>query len=187
MLDLEELMKEDDSVIDYLKRNILPFKEQFMNPWTSSVANFGISTTQRVEGAHNILKKFLDRKSNNDFYEVWLAVNKAIEEQIKLIDESLDNDTIKTLNNLPVELSPLKFKVLLVTIQGIRDQYERMKRQHDGKGCTLQSTKSLGYPCSHKIGELLARRGHLLPDDVHDQWRLDYDPEGSVSLKLIMI
>lgn len=61
-----EKYKDHMSVIAYIEKNWLPFKEKFVYAWTNKVTHFGNHVTSRVEGAHSKLKRYL-QVSTSDF------------------------------------------------------------------------------------------------------------------------
>ena len=147
-----------------------------MEPWCGQIPHFGHFTTQRVKGAHNILKKFLDRKYTSNFMEVWKALDKSMYKQMMQVIYSMDNNGIKFHKNLPQKMDQLQFKILQQPLSKCREHLEQIRQDHNEETCSQTTTKGMGIPCLHRIKELLVMHGHL-PDDFHKHWQLDYDPE----------
>ena len=171
---LRESLSDREGVMDYLDRNILPLKHQFVEAWMGDVPHFGSQSSQRVEASHSLLKKFLDRRATANVLELWQAVKKLVEDQLAQIHASLDEDPIKSLVGLPKELQPLTFQISLTGVKMCKDQFDQFKRNHDGLPCTNGTRGRLGIPCSHEIGDLLVGQGLILPEDFHPHWIIDY-------------
>ena len=116
-----------------------------------------------------------------------MGLNKLIEEQIKTVYASLEDDMMKCLTDLPIEMRPLTFKVSRVGLRLCKEQFDRFKRGHDGVGCTRQTSEGMGVPCSHQIKVLLAQRGNLVPEDFHFHWQLGYAPNNTVCVIMLII
>ena len=169
-----------------MENNIFPIKETFVTAWTCINPDFGNKTTSWVEGAHATLKQFLANSLGN-LLDVWKSLDRTVLNQIKSVHASLYNSQIKLGTVLPPELLPLGYKLSLEAIHLVREQFEKFKRDHDGKVCTKSYFKTMGLPCSHQIGDRLAFRGSVVPKDVHPQWRLDYDPCSSSSVSWLKL
>ena len=65
-------------VVDYCKKTWLPYKKYFVDAWTENFTHFGNRVTSRAEGAHSLLKKYL-QVSTGDFREVKNKICHAIE------------------------------------------------------------------------------------------------------------
>ncbi|KAI3881991.1 hypothetical protein MKW92_024281, partial [Papaver armeniacum] len=62
--------------ISYVKTQWLARKDKFVCAWTNQIKHFGNRTTNRVEGEHAILKKFL-KCSTRIFLKCWQDMNNA--------------------------------------------------------------------------------------------------------------
>ncbi len=51
--------RRDTVLLDYLRSTWLPLREKFMSAWVDQHLHLGATTTSRVEGAHAILKRYL--------------------------------------------------------------------------------------------------------------------------------
>jgi hypothetical protein len=56
---LQQSYRQEVALISYLRNTWLPLKEKFMSPWVDERLHFGATTTSRVEGAHAVLKRYL--------------------------------------------------------------------------------------------------------------------------------
>ncbi|KAI3872365.1 hypothetical protein MKW92_041706, partial [Papaver armeniacum] len=62
--------------ISYVKTQWLARKEKFVCAWTNQIKHFGNRTTNRVEGEHAILKRFL-KCSTGKFLKCWQDMDNA--------------------------------------------------------------------------------------------------------------
>ncbi|KAI3838661.1 hypothetical protein MKW92_042112, partial [Papaver armeniacum] len=62
--------------ISHVNTQWLARKEKFVYAWTNQIKHFGNRTTNRVEGEHAILKRFL-KCSTSNFIKCWQDMNNA--------------------------------------------------------------------------------------------------------------
>jgi hypothetical protein len=75
-----------DDYVGYINDNWLTLvrKVQVVRAWTDQHLHFGTTVTSWIEGAHAVLKRFLD-SSTGDLYTTWLGIEKAVDNQINSI------------------------------------------------------------------------------------------------------
>ncbi|KAK1360023.1 hypothetical protein POM88_044497 [Heracleum sosnowskyi] len=145
--------------------------QKFVHAYTNKVLHFGNRTTNRVESAHNSLKRFL-KTSTGNLDIVWSRVHSLLELQENEIKASFVGSANKDLHIMILYLStPLTGKVSHMSIKKIMKEYSRHGVNTDPKTCGCYLRTSHGLPCSHEM-RLLDEEGRGIDlNDVHIFWR----------------
>lgn len=164
-----EKYKDHTSVITYIEKTWLPYKEKFIYAWTNKVTHFGNHVTSRVEGAHSKLKRYL-QVSTGDLRGVKDKICLVIDNEFHEIKARLSSEKIRIAHKFQIPL----FKQLIGHVSAyalgeILKQYE-LARSNILPPCKDNFTSSMGLPCAHIIR---AQFQPLQLDDIHPQWRLD--------------
>jgi hypothetical protein len=56
---LQNSLRRERSLLDYLRHTWIPLKEHFMAPWVNEHLHLGATETSRVEGFHAVLKQLM--------------------------------------------------------------------------------------------------------------------------------
>ena len=132
--------------------------------------NFGNCVTSRVEGAHALLKKYLQVSTGN-LCEVKNKICLANENQFHEIKAQLSSEQIQVPHHFHIPLfRELVTRVSVFSLDQLFKQCEIAKfdelfvyKRH--------FMKTMGLPCAHKIRNMKHEMLHI--DDIHLQWRLD--------------
>jgi hypothetical protein len=136
-----------------------------------------------VESGHAFLKNFI-KNLTEDLLSVFHSLSHAIDTQLNQVHESVGQDNIKTLVNVPKSFLPLLGHISSFAIKICVNQYARLSRLNPTKLCSNTLTVGIGIPCAHRIRDILEDRDSLDPGDFHSQWNLKYNPETSVHVQL---
>ncbi|KAH7833238.1 hypothetical protein Vadar_004343 [Vaccinium darrowii] len=168
---IEAQYKEKEYVLNYLKNIWLPFKERFVNAWTSKHPHFGNRVTSRVEGAHAMLKKYLTVSTGN-FREVREKICLAIDNQYNEIKTKIASEKLRATHKFRIPmLKELVTHVSVFALGQLFKQSELAKSDYVLGPCTGNFARTMGLPCAHMMRE--KKDGTLHLDDVHPQWRID--------------
>ncbi|KAI3875991.1 hypothetical protein MKX03_026227 [Papaver bracteatum] len=141
--------------IKYIYDNVLVNKEFFAYAWTNEVKHFGTRTSNRVEGAHSVLKRFLGN-SQGGCVECWQQMHKMHESQLITIKAKFQ----QTLTFIKHEHRIDDFKglhqhVSQYALNFIISEISRLEKSKSIAenlcGCILHKTH--GLPCAHMISE----------------------------------
>ncbi|XP_077221058.1 PKS-NRPS hybrid synthetase cheA-like [Tasmannia lanceolata] len=171
--DFQDEFKDKVIALNYISSTWLLFKECFIKAWTEKYLHFSNRATSRVEGAHSMLKIYL-QLSTGDFYLVKTKICLAIENQFEEIKTKLSAEKIK----VPSDLRILFFDELInhVSIFALRELFKQYKLATSNPNlptCKNHFTATMGLPCTHKMRSLLDEGKVLHLGDIHSQWRID--------------
>ncbi|XP_077223979.1 protein FAR1-RELATED SEQUENCE 5-like [Tasmannia lanceolata] len=173
---LEIQYKEKVFILNYLRNTWLPFKEKFVYAWTVKYMHFGNHVTSRAEGAHAMLKKYL-QVSIGDFREVKGKICLAIENQFQEIKARLCSEKVHIQYKFHIPLfKELVTHVSIHALGEIFKQYELATSATQVVTCRGHFSNTMGLPCAglpcaHKIR--VKKDGTLELDDIHQQWGID--------------
>jgi hypothetical protein len=161
-----------DDYVEYIKSTWLTptRKTQIVRAWTDQYLHFSVTTTSRIEGAHAIIKRFLEG-STSDLLTAWLGIEKAVANQLNKIRGYATALHSKVLTD--VERSVYNQVYSIVTIPAIRlVEYQRqeiMSLPPLLRPCTSTWTVTMGLPCIHKYNQVHELETNLTADDFHPQ------------------
>ncbi|KAI3875992.1 hypothetical protein MKX03_026228, partial [Papaver bracteatum] len=159
--------------IKYIYDNVLVNKEFFAYAWTNEVKHFGTRTSNRVEGAHSVLKRFLGN-SQGGFVECWQQMHKMHESQLITIKAKFQ----QTLTFIKHEHKIDDFKglhqhVSQYALNFIISEISRLEKSKSIAenlcGCILHKTH--GLPCAHMISEYRHQSKPISLCSIDPQWR----------------
>ncbi|XP_074346198.1 protein FAR-RED IMPAIRED RESPONSE 1-like [Apium graveolens] len=161
------------SLLNYMNTAWIPYKERFVFAWTNNFMHLGNHVTSRAEGAHTVLKQYLNI-STGDFRDVKDKISLAIENQYQEIKIRVASEKVRIPHKFRIPLfqefichisvfalSQLYKKYGLATMPGVSTIT-----------CKSHFSNSMGLPCAHKIREL-DKEGILHLNEIHPQWRID--------------
>ena len=132
--------------------------------------HFGNRVTSRAEGAHALLKKYL-QVSIGDLCEVKNKICLAIENQFHEIKAQLYSEQIRVPHHLHIPLfRELVTHVSVFALDQLFKQCE-IAKSDELFVCKGHFMKTMGLLCAHKIRNMKHEVLHI--DDIHPQWRLD--------------
>ena len=142
-----------------------------MNPWAGHTFHLGNITMSRVEAGHSYIKEFL-HVATGDLFSVWKNLTMAIDNQLKNILLTISSETIRTLNGMPHPFKRILGHISVHAIRKAKDQWDLMKKNHNGEECSKTFSDSMGIPCSHQLESIMNGVGYLTVNDFHPQWHL---------------
>lgn len=146
-------------MIQYLDDTWVRHKEKLVSAWTDQHRHLGQNVTSWVEGAHAVLKKYLQCSSGDlcDFYrKVLLLLHNQHEEFTSAVASSRMRFPLHA--NLPV-LRDLFYKVSPYCINRLKEQWDRIinaTAQDPLPPCTGVFTRTMGLPCAHVLEARMA-------------------------------
>ncbi|KAJ7964071.1 Protein FAR1-RELATED SEQUENCE 5 [Quillaja saponaria] len=167
----ESRYKEKGVLLNYIRSTWLPLKELFVVAWIEKCIHFGNHATSRAEGAHGILKKYL-QVSTGDLSMVKDRICLAIKNQFQEIKAQLSSEKINVPRHFKIPLfKDLVTYVSVFALEELFKQYKKSKFDIELLACKGHFSATMGLPCSHKIRSLESEVLDLV--DINQQWRLD--------------
>ncbi|MBW0585329.1 hypothetical protein O181_125044 [Austropuccinia psidii MF-1] len=157
-------------VFQYLENTWLPLKEYYVPAWTNHHCHLGVGSTSRVEGAHAMVKLWL-QTSTGTILEVVRALHMAFRKQFIEIINRISKEMIVHVKNFPPHICALNGKVSHYALQ---IAFENFKTKFPpNEKCTNKYNNYKGIPCKHKTQKAFAKRQRLELSDFHPQWHLN--------------
>jgi len=159
--------------IKYVETTVLNLKEKFARAWTNKVLHLGCRTTNIVESAHGVLKKYL-RSGVGDLASCWDEIDKMLAVQFGEIQGSFGR------NKTVLEHKYKKIKMMrefkgYVSRRALKFIYEEMKRSktfdfgNEDCGCVQKTL--YGLPCVCIIVIKSKQKLPLILDDIYPHWK----------------
>ncbi|XP_050368851.1 protein FAR1-RELATED SEQUENCE 5-like [Argentina anserina] len=170
-INFEVEYKQKGAILDYIRGTWLPLKEKLVIACTGKISHFGNRATSRGEGAHSILKKYL-QVSNGGIREVKDKVCLAIENQFAEIKVQLSNEKIHHPHKVGTPFfKELVTRISIFALDQLQRQYEFAKSRNLSSQCKCHFYKTMGIPCAHMIKDRNFEAPQL--NSIHEQWRID--------------
>uniref|UniRef100_A0A803L9G5 Protein FAR1-RELATED SEQUENCE n=2 Tax=Chenopodium quinoa TaxID=63459 RepID=A0A803L9G5_CHEQI len=171
---MEESYVAFPAVISYVKDTWLNnHKEKFVKFWTNGVLHFGNVTNCRVEIAHSTLKGWLET-STGSLDSVWAKVNKAIEDQVTQIKQSLERS--RRSHGRIYDVMPLQHlngrtshHCMLLLVNEKKRMRELSHEVNVRCGCVYKTTHQI--PCACDIRRAIDSGTYFYLDQVHPFYR----------------
>ncbi|XP_056685621.1 PKS-NRPS hybrid synthetase cheA-like [Spinacia oleracea] len=156
VMQLKKKFASHPKTLQYVEDTWLIHSKKFVQAYTKKMFHLGNRTTNRVESAHNVLKRFL-KTSTGSLDTIW-----------KSFVRSENIDLHITVLHL---LSQLRGKVSHLAIRKINEEYGRHKVGTDPAtfGCYLRTLH--GLPCAHEMRLLDGEGKSIDLNGVHIFWR----------------
>ena len=137
-------------LVVYLRDTWLPFKWNLVQFWVDQNLHFGNRATSRVEGAHSVLKNYLQVSTGN-LKTVLDKITLLLTNQHTEHDTALDQERQRIPHdvNIPI-FAELVGKVTPFALRNILKQYKRLSALPLNR-CTQAFMESMGLPCAHLI------------------------------------
>ncbi|KAK8918713.1 hypothetical protein KSP39_PZI021107 [Platanthera zijinensis] len=151
---------------------ITPYKEYFVAAWVDMHLHLGNSTTNRVEGSHSQLKKFLEVSIGN-LATIWQTFDQMINLQHTEIKRSFGQSTIQTNRVFSSSLySDLLGYISITALEYIKKEELRARTGHGSfEGCTHKIKYTLGLPCAHDLLSYIRNNNTFPLWMIHDHWK----------------
>jgi len=152
---------------------LLNLKGKFVRAWTNKVLHLGCRTTNIVESAHGVLKKYL-RSSVGDLASCWDEIDKTLAVQFGEIQGSFGR------NKTVLEHKYKKIKMMrelegYVSRRALKFIYDELKRSKtfgfEKEDCGCVQKTSYGLPCACIIAMKSKKNLPLVLDDIYPYWK----------------
>jgi hypothetical protein len=165
------------ALIQYIKETWLNhYKTYIVRAWTDQHLHFGHRVTSRVEGAHSVLKSYL-QVSTGDLHGVYEKIMLLLKNQHSEFDAAIEQNRIRTPHTARDPFySALVGRVSHYALGKLWEQKHRLTGPDPLLACTQTFTRSMGMPCTHQMRTRLQENGVLLLEDIHRHWYLQFQP-----------
>jgi len=146
---------------------------QYLRAWTNKVMHLGYRTTNIVESAHGVLKKYL-RSSVDDLASCWDKIHKMLVMQFGEIQGSFGrNKTVLEHKYKSIKMMrELKGYVSRRALKFIYDELKRSKTfAFDKEDCGCVQKTSYRLPCACIIDMKSKQKLPLVLDDIYPHWK----------------
>jgi MULE transposase domain len=147
-----EKYQEFPTILDYIRKQWLPFKVHFVYAWTNQQLHFETRATSRAEGLHSSLKKYL-------------IINTG---DLKSVHEKITHFLLRQINEHQGKIEQAKNKTYwsyrgsffdeirqFVTPPALLEIKKQMELVQDPpKPCSGHFRSSMGLPCHHEINRI---------------------------------
>ncbi|KAI3954221.1 hypothetical protein MKW98_018045 [Papaver atlanticum] len=159
--------------IKYIHETVLANKEYFAYAWTNEIRYYGIRTTNRVEGAHNIFKQYLEN-SRGGFIECWKHMHNMFRSHLVVIKAAFQKSiNFRKHEHNIAEFRGLHHHVSQYALDKICLQLARLKKMRSMCeifcGCILW--KTYGLPCAHMLLQYRSQGMPIPLSAIDSQWR----------------
>ncbi|MBW0533248.1 hypothetical protein O181_072963 [Austropuccinia psidii MF-1] len=157
-------------VFQYLENAWLPLKEYYVPAWTNHHCHWGVGSTSRVEGAHDIVKLWL-QNSTCTLLEVVRALHMELRETFIEIINRISKEMIDHVKNFPPHICALNGKMSHYALQ---IAFENFKTKFPpNEKCSNKYNNYQEIPCKNKTQKKFSRCQRLEISDFHPQWHLN--------------
>ncbi|AES59204.1 OTU-like cysteine protease [Medicago truncatula] len=159
--------------VDYAMTTLDEVKDKIVRAWTDHVLHLGCRTTNRVESAHALLKKYLDN-SVGDLGTCWEKIHHMLLLQLTAIQTSFGQNVCVLEHRFKdVTLySGLGGHVSRNALDNIALEEKRCREtlcmDNDICGCVQRT--SYGLPCACEIATKLLQEKPILLDEIYHHW-----------------
>ena len=148
----------------YLRSTWFPHKERFVRAWADRYLHLGNRATSRVEGAHAMIKKYL-QVSIGDLHTVHAKMLLALNNQHVELVASFASERIRVLHSWTPVIDDLRTRISSFAFRKLHEQFARVP-ECAAAPCTGLFTSSMGLPCAHAIAQRLQQNRVLTIDDI---------------------
>ncbi|AES94826.2 OTU-like cysteine protease [Medicago truncatula] len=159
--------------VDYAMTTLNEVKEKIVRAWTDHVLHLGCRTTNRVESAHALLKKYLDN-SVGDLGTCWEKIHDMLLLQFTAIQTSFGHSVcvlehrfkdVTLYSGLGGHVS--RYALDNIALEETRCR-ETLCMDNDICGCVQRT--SYGLPCACEIATKLLQEKPILLDEIYHHW-----------------
>ncbi|XP_076914314.1 uncharacterized protein LOC143573274 [Bidens hawaiensis] len=163
----------------YIRENwLVPYKEKFVSYWINDRLNFGEHTTNRLEGQHANLKRYLPG-SNNSLDSIAAFALEVVNSQMEEISATLEDSCVRIKKYHKLTLfEKLHNRVSLFFIAKLDKELTLLDTLQDtGAECDHWLQTSWGLPCACKLNWYTIHNIRIPLKDIDPFWRkLDFSP-----------
>lgn len=161
-------------IITYLEDGWFNHRQHFVRAWTDKILHFGHLATSRAEGAHAMLKRYLEASVydlQGTVKRIGLTLDDRAVEYRAAISAERNKRPIQLLRN--TIFSQVLGKISAHALYKVRDAYSQSEKSE--KPCQGVMARTMGLPCAHILRQRAASSGTLCVTDFHPHWHL-YPP-----------
>lgn len=174
--ELEDVYNGFPQMLGYIKETWLVYKEYFIVAWTQKYLHFGNLAASRVEGSSLLLRRTID--APGDMSILFEKITHEVQGQSAMLENTLKQDKVAR----PVmSLDPLYANIVTKTSQYslklIKEEARRARMAVIATDpiplppCTNVFSRTVGLPCAHRLGALLASNEPIQLTEIHPFWR----------------
>jgi hypothetical protein len=168
------------ALIQYIAKTWLTHKEKLIKAWTDLVRHFGNSASNRVEGIHHAVKRWLKNRRGH-LIDVVEAFQRYIIGHINGLLKSLDTAQRDVLPHLRrnILFTQLHRVISPFAMELVEQERSRVNLTYEAPEeatllpCTHRMRKSMGLPCQHTIRDRMRQQTSLQIADFAGQWRVN--------------
>ncbi len=151
---------------------ILSYRRRFIKCYINQMLHFDITITSRDEDAHAILKRQLD-KFTNDLKTIMNEINLLLINELQNYRIDLNDDRMRYFMKCRKPIfDQIAFFVSINVLRKILSQYKLlMKRSIVMSVCINVLIIIIELLCSHRIQKRMFQKESILIEDVHSHWR----------------
>jgi len=173
LLKFKEVCMPFPEFIAYVENTVFYLKEKILRAWTNKVMHLGCRTTNIVESAHGVLKKYL-RSSVGDLASCWDEMHKMLAVQFGEIQGSFGrNKTV--LEHKYKSIKMMRELEGYVSRRALKFIYDELKRSktfaYHKEDCGCVKKTSYGLPCACFIAMKSKQKLPLVLDDIYPHWK----------------
>ncbi|MBW0460723.1 hypothetical protein O181_000438 [Austropuccinia psidii MF-1] len=157
----------------------MPLKEYYVPAWTNHNYHLGVGSTSTVEGAHDMVKLWL-QTSTGTLLEVVRALHMEFRKQFIELINRIPKEMSFHVKNFPPHICSLNGKVSHYALQIAFDNFKTKFLPNEK--FTNKYNNYQGIPCKHKTQKAFAKCQRLEISDFHPQWYSNLRIPGSEDL-----
>src|SRR4051794_18762541 len=148
-------------------------KERFVRCWADQHLHFGHRETSRAEGAHSVVKRYL-QVSTGDLYEVLQKLSLMLVAQHREHHATMEAAWNRISQSFRIPLfSTLIGHITPYMLWQVYGQKQLLNHPALHHACHRTHIDSMGIPCYHMIKERLEAQQTLYQHDFHPRWFFD--------------
>jgi hypothetical protein len=178
LLEFQDACKDYPKFLHYVETTILkPFKDKLVRAWTDLVLHLGYRTTNRVEGAHGVVKEYLST-SKGDLGTCWEKIDEMLANRFGEIQSSFGR-SVMVLEHRYKDVtlySELGGHVSRQAMNFIFVEKDRARKTlcMKKKTCGCVQRMSYGLPCACFIAMKIRHNKPIRLDEIHPHWHKLY-------------
>ncbi len=151
---------------------IMSYRRRFIKCYINQMLHFDITITSRDEDAHAILKRQLD-KFTNDLKTIMNEINLLLINEVQNYRIDLNDDKMRYFMKCRKSIfDQIVFFVSIIVLRKFLSQYKLlMKRLIVMSACINVFIIIIELFCSHRIQKRMFQKECILIEDVYSHWR----------------
>ena len=160
-------------LLSYLMNTWLgTWKVLVFRAWVNQHLHFGNWATSQVEGAHSMLKSYL-QVSTGDLKVVYNKITLLLKNRFTEFEAAVNSNKIRIPDTAQdLFYAPLVGQISSYALGKLWDERHCLSSADPLPSCTESFWHTMGMPCAHNIQDRLIEQGTLQLDDIHHHWYL---------------